>query len=625
MKENVASTIACILLLFLHISLLNGESPPGKPEIVNCLSPEKETFTCWWKLGTDGGLPTNYTVYYKKERENITYECPDYTTGGPNSCYFSKKHTSLWKTYTVWMTATNRLGSSASNPYTVEVIYIVVPHPPMNVTLEVKHPKYRKPYLWIEWQPPIIVDVRSGWLTLQYEIRLKPEKAAEWETHFAGQQTKFQILSLHPGLKYLVQVRCKPDHGNWSQWSPENSIQIPSDFPTDDTTMWIFVAVLSAVVCLITIWAMALKGSSMVTCIFPPVPGPKIKGFDTRLLEKGKSEELLSALGCHDFPPTSDCEDLLVEFLEVDDSEEQQLMPANSKEHPSPGVKPTHLDPDSDSGRGSYDSHSLLSEKCEETQASPHTFHTSGVLEKPETLEANITCPQDFQSIPGEGNIHYFHADESKSSTWPLPQPGQHNPRSPYHSIADMCKLAGGPVGPIATLLDKAGQDALKYSKTMATEEEEEKTVEQEVESFFHPKPKQDTVWLLPQEESPLISVKPLDYVEIHKVNKDGELTLHPKQRENSEQTEMSRAPDSSKEYAKVSRVIDNNILVLIPDPRAQNVALFEESIKESPPSLQQNQSEKDLASFPATSSKCKNQQGGLDYLDPTCFMHSFH
>lgn len=48
------------------------------------------------------------------------------------------------------------------------------------------------------------------------------------QTHFAGQQTQFKILSLYPGQKYLVQVRCKPDHGFWSEWSPESSIQIPN-------------------------------------------------------------------------------------------------------------------------------------------------------------------------------------------------------------------------------------------------------------------------------------------------------------------------------------------------------------------------------------------------------------
>ncbi|XP_062943442.1 prolactin receptor isoform X1 [Cynocephalus volans] len=624
MKENVTSTDVLILLLFLNTGLLNGQSPPGKPEILKCRSPEKETFTCWWKPGTDGGLPTNYTLTYHKEGETHTYECPDYNTGGPNSCYFNKKHTSIWKIYIITINATNKMGSSSSDPRYVDVTYIVEPDPPVNLTLEVKQPEDRKPYLWVKWFPPTLVDVRSGWLTLQYEIRLKPEKAAEWETHFAGQQTQFKILSLYPGQKYLVQVRCKPDHGFWSEWSPESFIQIPSDFTMKDTTMWIFVAVLSAVVCLITVWAMALKGYSIVTCIFPPVPGPKIKGFDTHLLEKGKSEELLSALGCQDFPPTSDCEDLLVEFLEVDDTEDQQLMPAHSKEHPGQDVKPTHVNPDNDSGRGSCDSPSLLFEKYVEPRANPPTFHIPEVIEKPENRETSITCTWDPQSISTDNNIPYFHAGGFKSSTWPLPLPSQHNLRSSYHNIADVCELALGTAGAPATLLDKADKNALKSSLTIKTGGEERAAEQREVENF-HPKTDQDTVWLLPQEKTPFSSAKPLDYVEIHNVNKDGVLSLLLKQKESSDQTEKPGAPETSKDYAKVSRVMDNNILVLVQEPRAQNVAVDEESAKEPPPSLEENQAEKDPACFTRTPSNCRLQLGGLDYLDPACFMRSFH
>ncbi|XP_012495965.1 PREDICTED: prolactin receptor isoform X1 [Propithecus coquereli] len=624
MKENVVSTTVFILLLLLNTSLLNGQSAPGKPEISKCRSPEKETFTCWWKPGTDGGLPTNYTLMYHKEGETFTHECPDYKTSGPNSCYFSKKHTSIWKMYIIVVNATNQMGSSSSDPLYVDVTYIVEPDPPVNLTLEIKQPEDRKPYLWMKWFPPTLVDVRSGWLTLQYEIRLKPEKAAEWETHFAGQQTQFKILSLYPGQKYVVQVRCKPDHGYWSEWSPESSIQIPSDYTMRDTTMWIFVAILSTVISLMVVWAVALKGYSMVTCIFPPVPGPKIKGFDTHLLEKGKSEELLSALGCQDFPATSDCEDLLVEFLEVDDSEDQQLMPAHSKEHPGQGVKLPHLDPDNDSGRGSCDSPSLLSEKCEEPRANPPTFQAPEVIEKPENPETNITRTWDAQGISVKGRIPYFHAGGSKSSTWPLPPSSQHNPRSSYHNIADVCKLAVGPAGAPATLLDKAGKDAVKSSKTIKTGEEDKAAEQGEVESS-HSKTDQDTAWLLPQEKTPFLSTKPLDYVEIHKVNKDGALSLLPKQKENSDRAEKPGAPEISKEYAKVSRVMDNNMLVLVQDPRAENEGLFEESAKEAPPSLAQNQAEKDLAFFTATPSTYRLQLGGLDYLDPACCMHPFH
>lgn len=622
MKENVTSTFVFILLLFLNTNLLNGQSPPGKPEIFKCRSPEKETFTCWWKPGADGGLPTNYTLIYHKEGDTNTHECPDYKTGGPNSCYFNKKHTSIWTIYIITINATNQMGSSTSDPRYVDVTYIVEPDPPVNLTLELKQPEDQKLYLWIKWFPPTLVDVRSGWLILQYEIRLKPEKATEWETHFAGQQTQFKILSLYPGQKYLVQVRCKPDHGFWSEWGPESSIQIPNDSTLKDTTVWIFVAVLSAVICLIMVWAVALKGYSMVTCILPPVPGPKIKGLDTHLLEKGKSEELLSALGCQDFPPSSDYEDLLVEFLEVVDNEDQQLMPAHSKELPGQGMKPKQLDPDSDSGQGSCDSPSLLSDKCEEPWGNPSTFHISESIEKPENPETKGTRIWDPQSTSLEGKISYFHANESKS-TWPLLQPPrQHNPKSSYH-IGDGCELAMGTAGASAPLLDETDKHALKSSETAETEGEEKVTEQREVESF-HSKTDPDTVWLLPQEKTAFIAAKLLDYVEIHKINKDGALALLPKQKENSSHTEKPSAPESSKEYTRVSGLTDNNILVLARGPHAQNRPLCEEPAIEAPPSLQQNQAEKDLAPCTATPSSCRRQLGGLDYLDPACLKLSF-
>ncbi|XP_045703974.1 prolactin receptor [Phyllostomus hastatus] len=618
MKHQVASTLIPILLLFLSIDLLRGQSPPGKPEITKCRSNEKETFSCWWKPGLDGGLPTNYTLTYHKEGDSVISECPDYKTSGPNSCYFNKKHTSIWTVYVITVNATNQMGSSVSNPHYVDVAYVVEPEPPMNLTLKIKHPEDQKPYLWIKWSSPSLIDISSGWLTLQYEIRLKPEKAAEWETHFAGQQTQFKIFSLYPGEKYLVQVRCKPDHGFWSKWGPENSIQIPNDVTNTDTTVWIFVAVLSVVVCLIMVWAVALKGYSMMTCIFPPVPGPKIKGFDTHLLEKGKSEELLSALGCQDFP--SDCEDLLVELLEVVDSENQQLMSANSKEHLDQGVtKSKHLAPHRDSGLGSCDSSSLLSEKYKEPQENPSASHTPEGIKKPESSETNGTHAWGSQNMGLGSQTPYSYASGPPSSTRPSSQlPSLQDATASYHNIADVCKLAMGTPGMLATSLDNTEHRALQPLETAETGGEKKAAEQSEVESF-HSETDPDP----PLQLVPFISAKPLDYVAIHKISKDGALSLLPK-RDNSDQTEKSGALPPSQEYTKVSRVIDDRILVFVQDPGAPNPASSEELVEEPPPSLQENQGEKDVASYTRVPSSFGLQLAGSEYLDPMCLKRSF-
>ncbi|KFP23018.1 Prolactin receptor [Egretta garzetta] len=593
-----------------RILIPNGESPPEKPTITKCRSPEKETFTCWWKPGSDGGHPTNYTLLYSKEGEEQVYECPDYRTAGPNSCFFDKKHTSFWTIYNITVRATNEMGSNVSDPHYVDVTYIVQPDPPVNVTLELKKPINRKPYLVLTWSPPPLADVRSGWLTLEYELRLKPEEGEEWETNFKNKSNL--RLFLHADYAY---VRCV---------SLNNSV-CSLDFRVKDMVVWIIVGVLSSLICLIMSWTMVLKGYRMIAFILPPVPGPKIKGIDTHLLETGKSEELLSALGCHGFPPTSDCEELLIEYLEVEDSEDQQLMPSHDNGHPSKNTKMTPKETDSDSGRGSCDSPSLLPEKCGKSHALPSTLQTQDVRDVQENKGGKRSW--ETQCIASEQKTLLCNNESTKSSTWPTAQlPNNQLPMFAYHSTVDAPKitLSTTTVNIAPVLVGNEEKHQSQYPTTETVHDDMEKQREMD---NLHSKTDKTPVQVKqnkPKDKSPFLNPKLMDYVEVHKIRQDEEPAVLLKHKENSGKTEKYTVPGTSKEYTKVSTVVDHNILVLMPDSRIQHTFVSQERAMEMSQNLQQGQAEKNMSYCLTVPSECKRETSGSEYMDPSSFMPSF-
>lgn len=58
-----------------------------------------------------------------------------------------------------------------------------------------------------------------------------------FQMHLAGQQKMFNIFSLRSGGTYLVQVRCKPDHGFWSEWSSPSHIKVPDCKTSTDSIL----------------------------------------------------------------------------------------------------------------------------------------------------------------------------------------------------------------------------------------------------------------------------------------------------------------------------------------------------------------------------------------------------
>ncbi|XP_036455006.1 prolactin receptor b [Colossoma macropomum] len=327
-----------------------SQSAPGRPKLTSCRSPEKETFTCWWEPGSTGGLPTTHRLFYRKERSEKVLECPDYHSAGNNSCFFNKAHTSIWVIYNITVIASNTYGDTFSESVEVDVMDIVQPHSPENVTLTVLGAE-DNPYFLVQWEAPHDTDTRSGWVTLKYEVRVKLEnsrleQASEWEVYSAGKQKELSIYSPQPGGRYAVQVRCRLDQGSWSEWSPATFIKVPNNYLKERSVV-IFIATVSAFIFLVTIGTLTVKREHVKHCLLPPVPGPKIKGFDAQLLKTEKSEDLFSALTAQGFPPTAECPDQ-VDYLVVVDSEEnsEEFGSTTSQEH----QKKDHLSSDPEDG-----------------------------------------------------------------------------------------------------------------------------------------------------------------------------------------------------------------------------------------------------------------------------------
>ncbi|XP_072309326.1 prolactin receptor a [Eucyclogobius newberryi] len=392
-----------VFLPFLLFSLASGNfsggfGPPGKPVLTNCRSPEKETFTCWWRPGSDGGLPTTYALYYLKDNCEALFECPDYHTAGKNSCFFNKNETSVWVNYNITVVATNKMGRTFSDPVDVDVAYIVQPHTPENVTVNVMEDK-GWPFLRVSWESPHKADIRSGWITLVYELRSKMEGEEEWEEHLPGQQKTFNIFSVRSGGSYLVKVRCRPDHGFWSEWSPTTKTKIPQ-YLWKERYLWILILVFSSLIFLIPTWIIYMKSQSLKNYILPPIPGPKIRGFDHQHLKNGSYKVL--TLVIPEFPPisSSNYDDRLVEYLEVYVAGEQEVSMEEGKDMQDHYCKSESSTCDSDSGHGSCDSQTLLIDKETNKDKLNSNCKDSGKIIEPEISQNN----QDERMLSYQGS-----------------------------------------------------------------------------------------------------------------------------------------------------------------------------------------------------------------------------
>ncbi|XP_028811203.1 prolactin receptor isoform X1 [Denticeps clupeoides] len=272
-------------------------SIPSRPHIYYCRSPNMETFTCWWHPLEDGshGDDVTYNFTYIIGYKPPVQECPDYVTGGPNSCYFDAAHTLIWEVYCMNVTAKSRSGRVTSQEHCLDVAEIVEIDPPFNLThvlMNVSENESGRTVL-VSWSYPIQSHVHTGWITLVYELRYRLiSEPSKWKVKGLLREPHLELLDLPVGT-YEVMVRCRSKNNNiWSQLSTPLIFTVPPTHSPDRMMALILMTGVGIMVFLIIGFGIIPQGKRIKALLLPPIPNPRIRGIDPMLLKKGKMDEI---------------------------------------------------------------------------------------------------------------------------------------------------------------------------------------------------------------------------------------------------------------------------------------------------------------------------------------------
>ncbi|XP_039222298.1 growth hormone receptor isoform X3 [Crotalus tigris] len=298
----------------------------GKPHIIQCRSPEMETFSCYWstddfphKLESE-----KIQLLYSKrlDEEEEWKDCPDYTTSGKNSCYFNISFTAVWVPYSVRLYIADQLYDEKH----FRVEDIVIPDPPVGLNWTVLNTSPSGVYtdVQVTWKPPPSADVDNGWLIPFYQLQYKDVNATEWHELDPKRATEVPVYSLKTCQDYEIRVRAKGIPGVYGEFSEVLyvSFDLKGLVPCAEEFQIPWPLVMAfGIVGLIVMLSLVFfsKKQKLKILIFPPVPVPKIKGIDPDLLKKGKLDEVNSILASHgSYMPQLYGDDSWVEFIELD-------------------------------------------------------------------------------------------------------------------------------------------------------------------------------------------------------------------------------------------------------------------------------------------------------------------
>ncbi|XP_076836918.1 growth hormone receptor b [Brachyhypopomus gauderio] len=362
----------CIFLLLATVSTqalhpTAQDQSTLRPHLTGCFSRELTTFRCYWEAGSFQNLtePEDLRLFYMLEKDSKKggeewRECPSYSATRPNECIFNSTYTVVWSAYAIQLRS--RTQDFVYDEMFFNVEDIVFPDPPegLNWTLLSMSSTGLICDVVVSWELPTSAaeNVKTGWMLLLYETQFREKGSEQWKNLDSVKDTQAYVYGLNSNTQYEVRVRTKMRGYNFGEFSDSIFILVPGKESRVPLTALFIFAALSIGFILILI--VVSRQQKLMVIFLPPIPGPKIKGIDPVLLQKGQLSELSSILGTHPgLRPELYSNDPWVEFIEVDIEEpngmpegfETSLLIGDSPVSDSPPVSSGFRD--DDSGRAS--------------------------------------------------------------------------------------------------------------------------------------------------------------------------------------------------------------------------------------------------------------------------------
>ncbi|TRY92746.1 hypothetical protein DNTS_024831 [Danionella cerebrum] len=375
-----------------------------RPFFHRCRSPNMEIFTCWWKP-LENQENISYTVSYAIG-DSPPLPCPDYVSGGPHSCFFDAKHTQIWKVTCMNVTAHTPVGPITSKTYCLDVVEVVEPDPPFNLSVQVMNETACESgcSVLLSWMIPIAMEVREGWITLLYELRYrKLDQSWDWKVKERLREPHLELQNLRSG-SYEFMVRCRSANNNlWSGWSQSETFTVKTSPTSDRFLAFILVFGVAIIAFIIIGCGLIPQGKRIKAFFLPPIPKPRIRGLEPTLLKKGKLEEIdrhFSSFHGYKPPPQSSQETCYQ--MSVDSSSSHEEAPfAPGDSGPSPYIGYSSSTPFTSSAPTSYQSSG--SAPCTSTEIGPTSYSTTGNSPSPylDGAPPAVSATPQLLSFPG--------------------------------------------------------------------------------------------------------------------------------------------------------------------------------------------------------------------------------